>query len=69
MPVLKRYQGKPVTRIEKVSDTELQITFANVSVGDRKRRLTITPAEWEQFGESEYVTEMPNLRALASAGQ
>lgn len=65
MPVLKTFQGRPVTRVTKKGD-RLQITFANANAGDRKQRALVTRTEWEEHGESRYVETMPDLRELAN---
>ena len=67
MPLVKRFQGRPVKRMSRV-DAGILLIFYNPVAGAKGDRRIVTQEEWNQHGSTEFVTTaaMPNLRELAA---
>lgn len=61
MPVLRKYRGRYVVRVQKHGNG-LRLTMANRRPGEKHERIVITRTEWQRYGSEEFVASIPNLR-------
>jgi len=67
VPQLITFQGAPVKRRQRTAQGLLQLVFFDPIPGHPGKRLVVSQADWERFGQVQFfgLRELPDVRALA----